>query len=365
MPRNTQPSHGLRPFLISPSELEIRRVRCRPELQELSGAPRESVACCNLCGSSNSCLLGLHDRYGLPLRTVVCVNCGLIYLADRFSPEGYASFYHDGAYRRITSAFAGSVATMRDLQADQAQYAANLVRFLEGRLPRQAPARLLDIGGSSGEVAYELKKRLGVDATVLDPSADEIEAACRLGLRGIVGSAETWDTAERFDVVLLCRTIEHLYDLKGTFAKIRRLLAPGGLFFCDFLDYIELCRITGHPQTVSKVDHCHWIPLLFAPSLFRSLGFEIVSMNLAPRPQFVGLLLRLGEAPTPQPAPWHEMTVAIRELQQISSDWLATPGGASSISRRVRRRASRLARRVAGTVFGPEKASGTTAGSNS
>ena len=75
--------------------------------------------------------------------------------------------------------------------------------------------------------------------------SSEIEAARRHGLIGIIGSAETWETDERFDVVMLCHTIEHLYDLRATMAKARRYLTRGGLFYCDCLDYMELCRMTG------------------------------------------------------------------------------------------------------------------------
>src|SRR5579883_1168331 len=143
-------------FLIPPAELDTRRERCRPAVQSVSKVARQFVSRCNLCGSENSCVIAYHDRYGLPLRTGLCTSCGLIYLMDRFTQEGYAEFYLEGAYRKLTSAFAGSVATIEDLQADQAAYARNLVRFLEGRVEQRKGVRLLDIGGSSGEVAKEL-----------------------------------------------------------------------------------------------------------------------------------------------------------------------------------------------------------------
>jgi 2-polyprenyl-3-methyl-5-hydroxy-6-metoxy-1,4-benzoquinol methylase len=329
-------------FLINPAELETRRERCRPVVQSVSTVERQFVSRCNLCGSEQSCIIGYHDRYGLPLRTAMCVGCGLIYLMDRFTQEGYAQFYLDGAYRKLTSAFAGSVATIEDLQADQAAYARNLVRFLDRRVPQRQGVRLLDIGGSSGEVAKELAGRFGIEGTVLDPSREEIEAARRQGLHGIVGSAESWETDQRFDVVMLCRTIEHLYDLRATMAKVRRYLTPGGLFYCDFLDYMELCRMTGAPQTVSKVDHCYWLTLQTAPAIFRAMGFEIVSLHVVPKPQFIGCLLRQCEPVAVEPMQWLEVQPLIRDLQQIVTEW-QRPGPPASLPARVKRKVKRLA----------------------
>jgi len=335
-------------FLISPAELETRRERCRPVVQLLSRVERQFVSRCNLCGSENSCVIAYQDRYGLPVRTALCVSCGLIYLMDRFTQGGYSDFYLDGAYRKLTSAFAGSVATIADLQADQAAYARQLVRFLDRRVPQRPGVRLLDIGGSSGEVAKELSDRFGLEGTVLDPSREEIEAARRQGLNGIIGSAETWETCDRFDVVLLCRTIEHLYDLRATMAKVRRYLAPDGLFYCDFLDYMELCRMTGAPQTVSKVDHCCWLTLQTAPAVLRAMGFEIVSLHVVPKPQFVGCLLRPCEPEAVRPMAWADAQPLIRDLQQVVTEWQRPAAAPASLPARVRRKVTRIARTAVG-----------------
>jgi SAM-dependent methyltransferase len=335
-------------FLVSPSELKTRRERCQPVVKSLETIPRQMVSVCNACGSEHNAVIAYNDRYGLPIRTAMCTSCGLVYMMDRFTQDGYSNFYCDGAYRRITSAFAGSVATIEDLQADQANYAKNLSRFLDGRLPDRQEVRLLDVGGSSGEVALELKKRLGVDATVLDPSQEEIEAARKSGLHGVVGSAETWDTGDQFDIVMMCRTLEHLFDLRGTMEKIRRLLRPDGLFYCDFLDYLELCRMTGHPQTVSKVDHCYWMTMNTAPALFRSMGFEVVSLHFVPKPQHIGLLLRQCEAVALQPMPWSDAQPILRDLQQLITEWQREPEAPADLPSRVRRKVRRLARTAVG-----------------
>jgi SAM-dependent methyltransferase len=335
-------------YLIPPAELQIRRERCHEAVDSLSDAPRQFVSRCNVCGSGNSCVLAYHDRYGIPIRTAMCTSCGLVYLMDRLTQDGYSDFYRDGAYRKLTSAFAGSVATIEDLKADQGAYAKNLMRFLDGRVPRERSPRVLDVGGSSGQVVQEMARHFGVQGTVIDPSEEEIAAARRIGLEGIVGTVETWDTDERFDMILMCRTIEHLWDLRGSVEKIRRLLTPDGLFYCDFLDYLELCRMTGHPQTVSKVDHCYWLTLENAPTLFRSMGFDVVSFHMAPNPQFIGLLMRQCEPAAVSPMQWMDVQPEIRGLQQIITEWKRYDVEPGDMPSRMRRKMSRIARTAVG-----------------
>jgi SAM-dependent methyltransferase len=335
-------------FLVSPAELEARRGRCRSVVEPLAKAARQFVAQCNVCGSENNCVIAYSDRYGMPIRTAMCTGCGLVYLVDRLTQDGYADFYRGGAYRKLTSSFAGSVATLEDLQADQGAYARNLMCFLEGRVSRSRKVRVLDVGGSSGQVVQELAKRFGVRGTVIDPSEDEIAAARRLGLEGIVGTVETWDTPERFDMILMCRTIEHLWDLRGSMQKIRRLLKPDGLFYCDFLDYMELCRMTGHPQTVSKVDHCYWLTLDNAPALFRAMGFEVLSLHMVPNPQFIGLLLRQCAPAAIAAMEWADVQPVIRALQQIIAEWKREPAAPRGLPSRVSRKVTRMARSAVG-----------------
>src|SRR6185312_17125468 len=98
-------------FLISAADLKKRRDRCQKVVGSLAEVPRQFVTRCNACGSEHNAVIAYSDRYGLPIRTAMCTACGLVYLMDRLTQEGYSEFYKDGSYRKITSAFAGSVAT--------------------------------------------------------------------------------------------------------------------------------------------------------------------------------------------------------------------------------------------------------------
>jgi SAM-dependent methyltransferase len=341
-------------FLIHPSDLELRRKRCRGEADRLLRLQREHVISCNVCSSQRHSLVCATDRYGLPLRMALCLDCGLFYLVDRFSAAGYSDFYGSGAYRTVSSQFNGVTHAIDDVQSNQVAYARNLARSLAGFVPARRTGKLLDVGGSAGIVAREIAKEFGLRGTVLDPATDEVAAARAAGLDAVVGSLEDWNTTDKFDLILLCRSIEHLFDLRQSLALIRSLLTPEGLFYCDIADFMEMCRLMGPPETFTKVDHCYWLTQSTALQIFRSLGFELVSMNIVSGPAQVGFLLRAC-APAPERLTSQAQTLAqVEEIQWIEREWREF--GATSLGPKdwLRRKAYRVKRKII-RLFSPRK----------
>jgi len=143
--------------------------------------------------------------------------------------RGYSEFYKSGTYRRLVSAFTGAKQAIEEIQTDQVQYANGLIQALSGYLKFQPGARLLDVGGSAGQVALEFQNFFGIDATVLDPAESGSRRREESRARGLYRFDRAMSSDEQFDLILLCRTIEHVQDLRGVLSRIRRLLAAGWL----------------------------------------------------------------------------------------------------------------------------------------
>jgi len=338
-------------FSIHPVDLQRRRARCRPVVESLAPLPRESHAACNVCGSAQNLILTDEDRYGFRIRTAMCRQCGLIYMADRFTPDAYSEFYGSGAYRSLSCEFNGTRHKISAIQFEQLHYAAHAVSVLKPYVTREPGAQLLDVGGSTGTIARQFADHFGLSATVLDPAVREVAAARALGLNGVIGSVETYQTDQRYDVILLCRSIEHLCDLRGSLLKIRELLKPGGVFYCDIVDYLECCRSFGAPQVVSKMDHCYWLCQETAPAVFGALGFEIVSVDISFHPTVVGYVLRRAELADGccSAAAVHQI---MRHLRSIDAEWREQARVPLDLSHRFRRIGYRWKRRAVRAVSG-------------
>jgi 2-polyprenyl-3-methyl-5-hydroxy-6-metoxy-1,4-benzoquinol methylase len=241
--------------------------------------PMETVTSCNLCGGSRLVEVARCDRYGYPTGLAVCARCGLGFLSPRPTADAYAVFYRD-VYRPLVSAYHGRRIDAETVQDEQRGYAAELHSFLERALPT-APDSVLDVGGSTGVVAAEFA-RDGVRATVLDPAPDELAVASSAGMEVVEGFAEDFDPGERrWELVLLCQTIDHLLDVSATLRAIRGLLSPGGHAFVDVLDVSWVLARQGAIEGAYKIDHPFYLTRATALGFFARAGLEVVGERMA------------------------------------------------------------------------------------
>jgi SAM-dependent methyltransferase len=235
---------------------------------------------CNLCEARDHAVeITGRDRYGYPATFVVCRRCGLGYLCPRLNATQYAHFYSE-IYRPLVSAYHGRRIDAETVQLEQRDYAAGLADFLLPLLP-SSPRTILDVGGSTGVVASVLAARCNARATVLDPSPDELAVARATGMETIAGLVEDFDPGERsWDLVLLCQTIDHLLDVRGTLTALRRMTAAGGRAFVDIVDVDVLVGRTGDIERAVKIDHPYYLTRPTAAALFALTGFSIVAERL-------------------------------------------------------------------------------------
>jgi hypothetical protein len=251
-----------------------------------SAQPLEDVKACNLCGGHRFDPHAQKDRYGLPVISVRCHACGLIFLNPRMTPEAYRDFYRNGTYRGLLSEFYGRPINAETIEAEQQAYATKLTSLLMQFRRIHGMKTLLDIGGSTGVVADCVSNHFNLEPTVLEPSEAEAKRAIKRGLRVYNTTIDQWDTAEsrdRYDLVLLCQTIDHLMDIRMALRKIRAMLTDDGLLFVDVVE--------GSPI---KVDHPYYLDDKTAPEYFRRVGLKVLSEARDPDGVHINYMLRCG-----------------------------------------------------------------------
>jgi hypothetical protein len=232
-------------------------------------APKEIVTSCNLCGGNRFALYSLTDRYGLEAPSVECQGCGLRFLSFRMTAEAYEEFYAGGHYRALLAQFTKSPATTQSIERDQKAYAALLSRWLRQFMGEVRSGLLLDLGGSTGIVAERLAQDYDLDATVVEASADEARRAADKGLAVANVRLQDYEAGPHvYDLILLCRTVDHLLDIKADLARIRKWLAPKGLFFVDFVH-----------STPPKIDHPYMLNTETMRRYLEAAGFVVKCMG--------------------------------------------------------------------------------------
>lgn len=296
---------------------ERRRSRCASLVDELSSFERETITACNVCGAVSLVVVGASDRYGLLLRSGMCLNCGLIFLIDRFTADGYARFYRD-YYRPLVSAYLNRPQTAQAIQAEQKRYARTLLETFRGFFRLHSGATLLDVGGSTGVVASEFVKEYDLSAMVLDPSPDELDVARAAGHRTICSLFETWEgNGEQFDLILCCRTIDHFLDLKGSLIKLLNLCKPSGYLLIDIIDVEAVRKSKGMLERAIKVDHPFYLCNEIAPVILASVGFQVMYSEIVGDSWRVTYLCRPSStSKTDVQVPRSWMIQRLRDLQQ-------------------------------------------------
>ena len=258
-----------------------RRERIAALAFDYDAQERRRVERCNLCGSSVFTALTHRDRYGFPASAAACVRCGLVFLDPVMSAAAYGRFYA-GTYRPLVSAYHGRLIDARTIQGEQREYATDRADLLAPYLERSGARTLLDIGGSTGIVSHALARRFGLSATVIDPAPLEAAEAQGLGLETIEGLVEEVDLGtRRFDVVIVCQTVDHLLDVAGTLHRIRQLLSDDGILFVDIVDFRAAYLRNWSVEEAIKIDHPYYFTESTIVAYLRRSGFEILRTDYA------------------------------------------------------------------------------------
>jgi len=209
--------------------------------------------------------------------------------------EGYRLFYQK-YYRPLVSYYLKQKVDSTTIIKEQKKYAQEIFGWIERYLP--SPKRvfeILDVGGSTGVVAKVFKENLeaigfSVEATVIDPSPDELAVAKMSGLETIEGLVEEKDIQKRrWDLVLMCQTIDHLMDAAKTISTIRSSLREHSLFFVDIVDWEYMVSCKG-VQGSLKIDHPFNFTRQTTIPFLEGKGFRIVSESVLSDDHLVGFL---------------------------------------------------------------------------
>jgi SAM-dependent methyltransferase len=171
---------------------------------------------CQICGGTcaladvvdfnKSCAESWGDHLPLsgdPVYYARCANCGFCFAPDmmRWTPEQFAARVYNDGYLRVDPGY---------VETRPRDTARRLAAKFHGR--HQAFTHL-DYGGGRGRMS-ELLREQGWRSTSYDPFVDKDVQVGALG---------------RFDLVTAFEVFEHVPDVRGLMARLRALLAPGGI----------------------------------------------------------------------------------------------------------------------------------------
>lgn len=204
---------------------------------------------CPICGGRNISDVATLDRYKIKVNLSCCQKCGLVFLNPKLTQDEYLDFYFNSGYRKLIKQYKNLIGRPVVEVENDKQYFKNVIKGLKFN-------RMLDIGGTTGKVD-------GKVCISVNPAGCDM-----LGENQIVEQFERASIDGSFDLILMCRTVEHLYDLPVCFKKAYLHLTYNGIFFVDFVNFDVDATI--------KIDHLYYFTRQSMTKLLQSSGFEII-----------------------------------------------------------------------------------------
>ncbi len=182
---------------------------------------------CFCCNSDKNELITNKGQFNIPLKMVMCSDCGFVFLNPRKSKEEYIHFYtneYDKYYRPSIINFKAK--TDND----------TLGKVIKNRISSSLPKcnNIMEIGSGSGFNLISLMEDYpDSNYYAIEPSESSKTILERNNIKVISNDADSdWDKNERkYDLIIMRHVLEHMMDPISVLKKIANSLTEEGLFY--------------------------------------------------------------------------------------------------------------------------------------
>lgn len=248
---------------------------------------------CNFCNSSDFYILSKKDRNNLNVQTVICKNCGLIFINPRMTKEWYKKYYEE-EYRDQMARYKG---------LDRAEIYTNDYLFKKALGRGKKMANLLkpyfkkgfviEVGSSTGGILKGFKDIFNVEVLGIEPAPGEAEYANSHGIKTVCSMFENLDKEIPIAETILCfRSINHILDFKKFLIWANEHLKTDGRLILEVMNFLEVFNYYKYLPRAIQIDHVFMFTPLTLKHFVNSLGFETIFQDTDKKGQHIYLVAR-------------------------------------------------------------------------
>jgi len=241
---------------------------------------------CNLCHSPESVPIRSKGRGGIPLRSVICRQCGLVWSDPRPTPQELREYYA----KEYRLDYKGELQPKAKHVYRAGKVAVDRFKRLRPHLPQGCA--ILDVGAGSGEMVYVLRS-MGFRATGFEPNEGyATHASTALGLPVQVGFwQDVGIESGSQQVVTLFHVLEHVENPSDLILHIRRWLKPGGLLVVEVPNVEAICQ---HPFSQFHPGHLYHFNHSTLEAVCLKAGFVPISRFTSTDGGNIMIIARMG-----------------------------------------------------------------------
>ena len=248
-----------------------------------------------LCGEKRYVLLATKDRYGVPIRTVLCLGCGLVRSDPYYDERTLADFYSK-QYRPL---YTGSETATEDFFSQQRTFGRDIVAFLSEKVfdgKEIEGKKVFEVGCGAGGILEAFRER-GNEVFGCDYGETYIAYGKQQGLSLVAGGAKTLAQFGIADIIILNHTLEHMTEPLAELEQVKKLLSPSGILYIALPGIYSLHDgyrgrfVKGYLQNA----HIWYFTLKTLSAIVERSGFALVTGNEA-----IVSVFKVGKPSRPQ-----------------------------------------------------------------
>ena len=240
---------------------------------------------CTLCGGKKSRIIATRDRNGLPVSTVMCETCGLIFINPRMIRKWYDTYYQ-GEYRRQGAFYKGLFVPEEVVQYYEPKALFNKAHIHGQKILKEivpyvvAGGFIVEIGSSSGGILEAFRQVLGGTVLGIEPSFDEARYAETEGIPTFQVLFENLtEKIAPIDTAICIRTLNHLLDPRVFVEWSHRELKLNGRIVLEVMNFYAVAKRLGCLSKAIQIDHVYMFTPQTLRALVENIGFTISYMN--------------------------------------------------------------------------------------
>ena len=239
---------------------------------------------CNLCGSFSFVVIAGKISNGQRVETCLCKKCGLVYINPRMTRKEYDRYYKTYYHEERLRTKGRTETRFKDPAGDGFNHAFRFGKALAEDFRKWIEkGRVVDVGSAYGGLLAGIKDTIpDISVMGIEPSAEDAAYANTRGIPTHNVLFEDFSGVEAcsLSAVFCVQTFNHLLDPRGFLVWAHNHLYVGGAIILAVKNFRQQCRRAGSIASSVQIDH----PYMFTPetlsAMVRSLGFEIVYMDV-------------------------------------------------------------------------------------
>lgn len=224
------------------------------------------------CGVKKDFLIANKDRYGIPLLTVMCMNCGLVRSNPYYTKETLSKFY-ENEYRSL---YSGSNAATEDFFDHQISIGRSIINYLEKKTGLSLNGKkVFEIGTGAGGILKAFKE-LGADVYGCDYGTEYLKRGASLGIKIVKGDSSSLEKFGKADLIVLNHILEHFLDIDSEITRLSKLLNSNGLVYISVPGLKSHIKTYGSLRNYLQNAHYYSFSLDSLTYLMGKFGYELV-----------------------------------------------------------------------------------------